>query len=164
MASGDTVAIFTPLHNEPPATSYATIDIRNNHPCLDFDAASSEQAVFSSILPQNYGGSGITVYATGAWSSDTDDGHTTALEFSFERIGNAQQDVDIDSFTSGLTALLTVDATSGKTDIGNKAFSNGAEIDSIAVGELFRFKVTCNTTGSDHTGDFELYGIELKET
>ena len=37
MASGDTLNVFTPLQNEPPASIYATLDVRNLHPVLDFD-------------------------------------------------------------------------------------------------------------------------------
>ena len=45
MSSGDTLLIFNPLHNEPPASNPATLDTRNQHPILDFDAATNESAV-----------------------------------------------------------------------------------------------------------------------
>ena len=54
MASGDTLAVFTPLHNEPPASIFATLDTRNSIPVLDFDAATDEEAVFGGFLPNNY--------------------------------------------------------------------------------------------------------------
>ena len=42
MASGDTLLVFTPLHNEPPASNFATLDLRNLHPVLDFDPTTNE--------------------------------------------------------------------------------------------------------------------------
>ena len=70
MASGDTLLIFTPLHNEPPASNMATLDVRNGHPVLDFDATTNESAVFSGVMPQNYAGTtGATVYIHYAMSS-----------------------------------------------------------------------------------------------
>ena len=72
MASGDTLIIFTPLANEPPTSNYATLDTRNNHPCLDFDASTNESAIFSGIMPQSYAGTtGITVYLHYAMSTAT---------------------------------------------------------------------------------------------
>ena len=62
MASGDTLLTFFPNDNEPPSSNYATLDTRNQHPVLDFDASVDESAVFTGILPRNYGGGGVTVY------------------------------------------------------------------------------------------------------
>ncbi|NIV29464.1 MAG: hypothetical protein GWN58_08125, partial [Anaerolineae bacterium] len=73
MASGDTLIIFTPQANEPVATASdgATPDRRNQHPVLDFDASASESAVFSAVMPQVYGGGGVTAYVSWAMSSAT---------------------------------------------------------------------------------------------
>ena len=72
MASGDTLLIFTPLHNEPPATNPATLDTRNQHPVLDFDATTNEDAVFSAVMPRSYAATtGLTVYIHYAMSSAT---------------------------------------------------------------------------------------------
>lgn len=39
MASGDTLAVFTPLSVSFPASNFAAPDLRNNHPTLDFDGS-----------------------------------------------------------------------------------------------------------------------------
>ena len=61
MASGQTLCIFTPLHNEPPASNPAILDTRNQHTVLDFDPTTNESAVFKGIMRRNYGGGGVTV-------------------------------------------------------------------------------------------------------
>ena len=163
MASGDTLLIFTPLHNEPPAANYATLDTRNQHPCLDFDAAAAESAVFSAIMPRNYAGGGVTVYLHYAMTSAEAD--TVDWDVAFERIGDQQLDIDGDSFAAVQSIdNTTVPGTTGLVDIVNAPFANGAEMDSVAVGELFRLKVTRDATNDDAAGDAELLAVEIKET
>lgn len=163
MASGDTLAVFTPLHNEAPASNYATLDTRNAHPCLDFDAATNEDAVFSTVMPRHYGGGGVTVYLhyamTSATSGDID------WDVAFERIGDQQQDIDSDGFAAANSVdNTTVPGTSGLVDIVNVTFTDGADMDSIAVGESFRIKVTRDAASDTATGDAELVKVEIKET
>ena len=163
MASGDTLLIFTPLHNEPPSSNPATLDLRNLHPCLDFDAATNESAVFSSIMPRNYDGGGVTVYLHYAMSSAVAD--TVDWDVAFERIGDQQQDIDSDDFAAvNSVDTTTVPGTSGLVDIANVTFTDGADMDSVAVGESFRLKVTRDASSDDATGDAELVKIEIKET
>ena len=163
MASGDTLLIFTPLHNEPPAANYATLDTRNAHPCLDFDASAAESAVFSAIMPRNYAGGGVTVYLHYAMTSAEAD--TIDWDVAFERIGDQQLDIDGDSFAAVQSIdNTTVPGTTGLVDIVNAPFDNGAEMDSVAVGELFRLKVTRDATTDDAAGDAELLAVEIKET
>ena len=61
MATGDTLAVFTPKSNVPPTSNGATLDQRNNHLVLDFDDTTDESAVFESFLPEHYDGGGLTV-------------------------------------------------------------------------------------------------------
>lgn len=162
MASGDTLCVFYPTDNEPPTTNYATLDTRNQHPCLDFDATTAEAAIFSFIVPRNYGGGGMTVCMHYAPTSAVTG--TAAFDTAFERIGDAQLDIDGDSFATAKTMTpVTVDGTSGNIDIVNIAHTNGAEIDSIAVGELARLRVRRDVADTA-AGDLELYAVELKET
>lgn len=164
MASGDTLLIFTPLHNEPPASNYATFDVRNQHPVLDFDATTNESAVFSAVMPRNYAGTtGVTVYIHYSMSSAEAD--TVDWDVAFERIGDQQLDIDGDSFAAvNSVDNTTVPGTTGLVDIVNVTFTDGADMDSVAVGELFRIKVIRDAASDDATGDAELHAIEIKET
>ena len=63
MASGDTLYMLYPRDAEQPEADYATHDLRNVHPALDFrDATTNEIVMFSFVMPQLYGGGGVTVY------------------------------------------------------------------------------------------------------
>ena len=163
MAAGDTLLIFTPLCNEPPAANYATLDTRNQHPVLDFDATTNEYAVFTGIMPRHYGGGGVTVYIHYAMSSAVAD--TVDWDVAFERIGDQQLDIDGDSFAAvNSVDDTTVPDTSGLVDIVSVAFTNGADMDSVAVGESFRLQVSRDAASDDATGDAELVAVELRET
>ena len=163
MASGDTLIIFTPYQNEPPAANFATLDLRNLHPVLDFDATTSESAVFRAVMPRSYAGGGITVYIHYALTSATTG--TIDWDVAFERIGDQQLDIDGDSFAAvNSVDNTTVPGTTGLVDIVTIAFTDGADMDSVAVGELFRLKIARDSTNDDATGDGELLAIEIKET
>ena len=163
MASGDTLAIFTPLHNEPPASNHAALDLRNAHPVLDFDPTTNESAVFSTVMPRHYGAGGVTVYLHYAMSTATAD--TVDWDVAFERIGDHAQDIDNDGFAAvNSVDDTTVPGTSGNVDIVSVAFTNGADMDSVAVGEGFRLKVTRDAASDDAAGDAELLFVEIKET
>ncbi len=163
MASGDTLLIFTPLHNEPPAANAATIDLRNQHPVLDFDPTTNESAVLGSVMPRNYAGGGVTVYLHYAMSSAT--ANTIDWDVAFERVGDQQLDIDADSFAAvNSVDNTTVPGTSGNVDIVNVPFTDGADMDSVAVGEAFRLKVTRDAVNDDAAGDAELAAVEIKET
>ena len=161
MASGDTLLIFLPQGNEPPATNFATFDTRNNHPVLDFDDTTSESAIWSAILPRNYAGGGLTVYiyfSAIATSGDVD------WDVSFERIGDRQQDVDVDGFAAVNSVInQTVPGTPGFVDRVNVTFTDGADMDGILVGEQFRIKIARNVADTA-VGDLELHAISIKET
>lgn len=163
MATGDTLQVIFPQNHEPAASGAGTPDTRNEHPVIDL--ALTETFICSVLIPRHYGGGGITVYLHYALSSATS--NDIRLDTTFERIGDQQQDIDSDSFdATGVNGSdTTVPGTSGLVDIVNNAHSNGARLDSLAVGEGGRLKVTRTAVaGTDATGDLELRFIELKET
>lgn len=163
MASGDTLLTFTPLANQPPASSYATFDIRNGHVILDFDASADEQALFGDVLPRHYAGGGVTV--TLVWLATTATSGNVVWSVAIERDDTAT-DLDADSFATANTATAATSATSGAPTYTTIAFTNGAQMDSLAAGEAFRLRVQrTGTSGSDTmTGDAELLAVEVKET
>ena len=164
MASGDTLLIFTALNSEQPSSNPATLDTRNNHPVLDFDATTNESTRFRAVMPQAYAATtGVTVYLhyamTSATSGDID------WDVAFERIGDQQQDIDSDSFAAANSVdNTTVPATSGFVDIVSVAFTDGADMDSVAAGEGFRLQVTRDAASDTATGDAELVFVEIRET
>lgn len=160
MASGNTLVTLYPADNEPPASNYATLDTRNAHPTLDFDDTTAEGAVFSFILPRNYAGGGITVYAIWAATSAT----TGTIGWTVE-IERCNTDLDADSFAGAQTiTAATVSGTSGITSTTNVAITDGANMDSLAVGELGRIRIKRDVANDTATGDAELVGVEIKET
>ena len=163
MATGNTLCIFIPLNNEPTTTNYATLDTRNQHPVLDFDGGTNEDAVFSAVMPRHYAGGGVTVYIHYAMSTET----TGDIDWdvAFERIGDQQLDIDADSFAAVQSVdNTTVPGTSGLVDIVSVAFTDGVQMDSVAVGEGFRLKITRDAVSDTSTGDAELLFVEMKET
>lgn len=151
------------MHGEPPATGFATLDTRNEHPVLDFDAGSNEDIIFSAVMPRHYGGGGVTVYIHYAMSSETSG--DIDWDVYFERIGDQQQDIDSDSFaTSNNVENTTVPGTSGLVDIVNVTFTDGADMDSVAAGEGFRLKLRRIGVVDTATGDAEALFLEIKET
>ena len=164
MATTDTLAVFTPLHNEPPASAYATLDTRNAHPVLDFDGSTDEEAVFTGVMPDNYASGGLTVKVHVAFTSATSG--TANIECHLERITGL--DIDADSFATFQDVGVTANGTSGIEVVGSITFTSGAQMDSIVVGDLFRLKIRRDADGTngtdDITTDMELLGIEITET
>lgn len=164
MASTDTLVVFTPFNNEPPAAAYATLDIRNSHPVLDFDGATDEEAVFRAIMPDHYAGGGLTVKVHVAFTSATSG--TANIECHLERVTGL--DIDADSFAAMQDVGVTANGTAGIEVVGNITFTSGAQMDSIVAGDLFRLKIRRDADGTngtdDVTTDMELLAIEVTET
>lgn len=163
MASGNTLIIWRAQDNEPPSSNFATFNLRNNHPVLDFDDTTQETAIFTAILPRNYGGGGITAYLH--WVAAATSG-TGGWDVTFERIGNGSQDIDSDGFATAQTVTAaTVPGTSGNVAITSVAIADGAAgTDSTAVGETFRVRIRRDVANDTAVGDLQLLAIELKET
>lgn len=166
MASGDTLLWLHPYGSEPPSANYATQDVRNGHPVLDFDAATDESALWTADLPANYSGGGLTVILK--WAATSATSGTCRWDVSIERNDDEGLDIDADSFASAQSVGASAPATSGQWQYSTVTFTSGAQMDSLAAGELFRIKVTRDADGSggtdDMTGDAELGGITIKET
>ena len=153
---------FRPYDNEPPASNYATLDLRNNRPVLDFDDTTQETAVFSGVLPAGYAGGGITVTIFCSLTSAVSG--TVGWDVALERTQASTDDIDSDSFATAKTVTaVTVPGTSGQVLAMSVNLASGAEMDSLAAGELFRLRVRRDVASDNAVGDAELLAVSIKE-
>jgi hypothetical protein len=166
MASGDTLCVFFPQNAEPPSSNYATFDTRNGVLVLDFDDSTTESVEFAGFMPRHYGGGGIT--CTIGWmftSSGTPGTDTCDWEISFKSVTDDADDLDTKSFAAANAVLATSASADGEVAYDTIAFTDGADMDSVAAGEYFRLKVARDATGGTASpGDAELVFVEVKET
>jgi hypothetical protein len=159
------VIVFTPQHNNPPATAYATPDTRNSHLVLDFDGATDEEAVFAGVLPASYAGGGLYCEIYVAFTSATSG--SVRFQAAIERMDFSSIDIDADSFASFQSAGGTAPGTSGQIIAVTVQFTAGAQMDSLAAGEAFRLKIRRDadgTSGTDDIGtDAEVLRVVLRE-
>ena len=163
MASGDTLAIFTPHANQPPATNYATLNVRNGHLVLEFDTTTQEAAIFAGLMPRNYSGGNIVASVT--WMAASAVAGTIGWDVTFERNNDAGPDLDADDWATAQTiTAATVNATSGKTTTTSVTITAGAVgTDSVAAGDPFRLRVRRDVANDTAAGDAQLLAVELKE-
>lgn len=155
-----TYSIFTPLHNQPPATNYATVDTRNSIMVLDFDASTDESAVFVGVIPESASlASGLTIRIH--WMATSATSGTCRWGVQIEDM-NAS-DLDSDSFDTAATAGSTTNATSGNLTTTSITITT---IDSVVAGDAYRLKVYRDADGTsgtdDMTGDAELVAVEVR--
>lgn len=165
MASGDSLYIFTPAANTPPAALAATPDTRNAHLVLDFDAGTDEEGIFPGLMPQSYSAN-IGVTARVVWLASSATSGDVVLAISLERHEDDVDDLDSDTFAAANTVTATAASASGEPQYTEISFTAGSDMDSIVKGESFRLKFSrLGSDGSDDmAGDLELLRIELRET
>ena len=159
-AGSKLIAVFRPRDNEPPSSNYATLDTRNGHDVLDFDATTQEAAIFSGVIPSHYGTSGLTLQITASLTSATTG--TLGWVAGFERINSGTLDIDADSFAADQTGTAaTVPGTSGVTMTHTITFSN-SQIDGLVAGDPFRIRIRRDVTNDTATGDAEFIIARLE--
>lgn len=149
-----------------PVDCFATIDRRDGDSILNFPDAVNKVALFSSILPTNYAGGGITVtlklMATTATTLDM------SFKGFFKSLTPLVDNIDTKNFAAPQgNAAIDAPTTSGQHVDADITFTNGSQIDNLAVGEKFHLLImrdAQDSTADDMSGDAELLGIELKET
>lgn len=151
------IGVFRPENNQPPAASYANLNSRNSIAVLDFADAATTSAVFLSIIPDGAVlTSGITF--TVKWISTTATTGNVVWQAEVERMST---DEDADSFDTAVTATGSANGTSG---IITSTAITVTTIDSVAVGEPYRVRISrVGANGSDTMTDTaELIAVEAK--
>ncbi len=161
--SGKYFKCFKPKDNEPPASNYATEDLRNNRPVLEFDTTTQEAAIFTDAIPSSYGGTGLTVEAY--YGADTATSGTIGWDIALERSDASGLDTDSDSFATAQTiTAATVPGTSGQTLKSSVVIANGSDMDSLAAGELYRVRIRRDVANDTAGGDAQLFALVVRET
>lgn len=177
MASGDTLAIFTPLQNQPPAANFATFDTVTGSgepdPVLDFDADADETAVFKGVMPNNYAGTtGVTVSIIFAMSSDHDPAHKVRWDAAFSLIHDFSATAGVQALTAdGFAVINSVTGNPhddiGKTEQVDITFTDGVDMDSVEKNDGYLLKIirdADHVADDDATGDAEVWAVIIRET
>jgi hypothetical protein len=152
------VSDATPHPNLP-----AQLDTRNSNTVLDFDADTDETMYFDDILPRRYGGGGVVVEIHYAMTTATS-GNVVWM-VAWENQADEAQDLDSDGFASAKTVTHAVSDTSGKVKRATITFSDGAEMDSVGAGDLFRVSLVrdADNASDTATGDAEVRFVHVYE-
>jgi len=170
MASGDTLFIFLPQDNVPPASNFATVDefaaATGYRQVLDFigsGGSADEAAIFESVWPSHYAGGGVNVVIH--YSTDGTSVGAVQWEVSIE----VTQDLD-DQDAAGQdfgTATDITDtpstATANILDITAAGAISHVNCGSPAVGDGMRLKVARDHDHATNTDDAQLHRVVVTE-
>jgi len=168
MASGD--AVVQVLDITPPAATFATLDTRagGSTPAeavqvWDFDASTIEYLDFKCRL-HGYDGGGLTFRIFWSASSATADEARWGL--AVRRVADDAEDIDGSHTYDYNEVDATAPSASGEVDYVTITFTDGADMDSWADGEIAIVRLQRNAThaNDDMTGDAELWSITGEET
>lgn len=177
MASGDVVGMYRgPRVPTTDGTNYiATFERREGgeEPAVGHLAAyMSDDNVADTymdyvfILGPNYDSGGITVKIKYAMSSATSG--KLRIGAAIYRINESSDDLDqIHTFAFNETTVDPVPSTSGHVETISITFTDGADMDSWAAGEMAYLRIrreTTDITNDTAAGDLEIYEVEIYET
>ncbi len=151
-----------------PVSAFATLDTRNDNLVLDFDDTTNEVAMFQGFMPEHYGGNGVTL-RIGVMATDlTVTPHDVSVFAFFKSVTDNVDDLDTKNFAVPQSNTAVDEAAaSGRVRYFTIAFTNGAQMDSVAAGEMFYLLImrdAQDATNDDLTDDMELVFVEVRET
>lgn len=153
-----TIATFSALDNNPPASNFATLDTRNSIAVLDFSDTTEESAIFIGSIPNNTStASGLKVRIL--WTATAATSGNCRWGVQFEKMTT---DLDSDSFD---TATETHSATNATNGIATITEITCTTIDSLSGGDFFRLKIyrdASDTTNDTMSDDAELIAVEVR--
>lgn len=170
MATGQVVAAV--LRAIPPATSYATPDVRaggsspaESIPVWDFDDTTAEFMDFLCFLSASYAGGGLTIVLP--WSATSATSGAVVWSAAIRAFPDDTEDADASqTYDFNNASADTTASASGEVSYATVAFTDGADMDSLAAGQMFilRVKRLPTDAGDTMTGDAELWAPIVKET
>lgn len=170
MASGDPVGLI--MEVMPPASSAAQPDARagasspaESVDVWDFDDTTDEYVDYKVWLT-GYDGGGLTLRIAHMASSATSGNFV--WQAAIRALPDDTEDLDTTAHTYAFnTVTAAVASAAGEIAYDSITFTNGADMDSWADGEVAIVRVgrkPSDTTNDTATGDAELLGIRIVET
>lgn len=167
MASGDQLAKFLALNNEPPASSAARISTLNGVMCLAFGPTADSIAEFGDVFSRAYGGGGLTITVGWTGATGAASGSEVKWEIAIERVPDDTQPLNTLAYTAVQGVLATHASADFELDYATITFTDGAQMDSLAVGEYYRLRIlrdVSDETSDPYGGDALLAFLEVRET
>jgi hypothetical protein len=145
-----------------PATDFMTWDNTYGRLVLLAPESVDQYVDFTGVL-DHYSGGGLTVDIF--WTANGTSGNVV-WQAAIERFQTGTLVITSDSFAAFNSVT---DATEGVANVANKAtitFTDGADMDSLADGEMFRIRIQREGTNAADTvnTDTRLFGIRIIET
>jgi hypothetical protein len=168
MASGQNVA--APLQSTafvPSITNPCTSLVNNNQYVLQYlDTTADQSAEAGFDLQRNYAGGGVTIRI--AWSAATATTGAVVWSAALERQAAGGTAYTSDSFATAVnsSAATTAAGGTGVETYTTIALTNGAQMDSLAVGEHARIRIirVQSNGGDTMSGLANLHSVEIIET
>ncbi len=174
MSSGDSLLWLGPEVWRPGDVDFATPDTilttSADEPdqiidVWDFDPGSTEEYLYCrALLPAHYAAGGLT--ARVFWTSEATSG-VCRWALAFKSMTGGADNVASKAFAAPNTVDGTTDATARDTNDDDITFTDGADMDSVAVGEKFFLELSRNSSHANDTmnsNDGEFHGLYLLET
>jgi hypothetical protein len=158
---GRYVHTFLPKSYEPPSSSYATIDERNDRPCLDFDDDVDESARWTNCWT-NYSGDDIVV--TIIWAASSATSGNVVWSVRFERVLEDTEDMDSTSWASYQSVTAATAGVSGDVKYTTITFTR-VQADYPVDNTYFRMEVLRDANNGSDTmsGDAEIFAVIVEE-
>ncbi len=170
MASGDIVGIV--IRELPPGSSYATPSVvaGGSSPAeawagWDFDDSSAEYLDYLCYLGPSYAGGGLTLSLP--WLPVAATSGAVVWRAAVRRVNASSEDIDASqTYDFNQASASSAPGTQGQIAVPTIAFTDGADMDSWAAGELAMVRVgrLPSDSGDNMSGDAHLIELIIKET
>lgn len=169
MASGDSLLVLGPLNGYGPDGNFATfVEIAGGQservPALAFDDTTNEFVDFHCVMPEHYGGGGLTLTVIFAAAAATG---VVRWEAGFQRWADDTVDIGGAHPYAYNHVEGVVPSAVDEVAYDDITFTDGADMGSVVAGDAFllRFRrQNSGLTGTNLTGDARLLAIHVKET
>lgn len=164
MSQNDTLAVFFPQNNEPPSSSYMVPSFVGDIIALAADDTNDEESIFRSVLPYAYTGGGVNVDIVYAMASATSG--KVRFDGKFARASSGTNNASLSWSTAVSVNIASVPSSAGNHGYASIGFTDGAQISSIQLGDLYYFSLTrksSDTTNDTATGDAYIFGAAISE-